>query len=108
MAEQIISLDGGDEPCLLVRGDNASEIHRLAVEWVAGEEDPEWVRVADAVDDIRVQSIRAVGWCPYWACGCGTTQVHYINARPGSIGSFRGAFVALHHITTDEAERATP
>lgn len=104
MPEQIKLLHGEEGAMLLIRGEDPHEIHRLALDWVRDEEDPEWVRVCEGADEVTVQSIRAVGWCPQGVCECGGRGTHYMDAQPGSRGSFRGAFVALHYLTTDEKQ----
>ncbi|MBO4273108.1 hypothetical protein [Microbispora triticiradicis] len=102
MTQKITHLFGSDGPMLMVRGEDPAEIHRLATEWVA-EEDPGWMEVTDSPEDISVVSIRAVPGCG-WPCDCGNRTTHYLRGRGGR-GSFRGAFVNIHTITTDEMEQ---
>lgn len=98
MPEQIRELRGDNGPMLVIRGEDPAEIHRLAMEW-ATEDGSE---VSEDLEDVQVISIRAINWCWSWICDCGQPGRHYIQARPGSRGSFRGAFVELHYPAPQE------
>lgn len=100
MPELIRELVGESGPVLMIRSTDPAEIHRLAVEWAA---DEDGIAVAEGPDEIRVQSIRAVPWCPV-ECGCERNRTHYTPTYKGGRGSFRAALIELYY--PEESEDA--
>ncbi|MEV0619560.1 hypothetical protein AB0I81_40020 [Nonomuraea sp. NPDC050404] len=83
-------VEGIDGPRLLVAGARVAEVYERASAWAV-----EHGRVlAERVEAVEVESIRAVRYClPH--CGCGRETVHYQPCARTVRGAFRGAFIEV-------------
>ncbi|MEU4229454.1 hypothetical protein AB0F17_34600 [Nonomuraea sp. NPDC026600] len=99
---EVVLLESGNGPFLLVRGTVPTELHHAAVAYAADDD----LVVIDSIADVAPGWARAIPGCP-GTCGCGRSSVHYVPARPSSRGAFEAAFIEARYAEEGEiAQRA--
>ena len=96
---KVIESLGPDGMWLTVRAETLDEALRLAQEEA---EDGDRV-ILTPPEEVRIVSIRAMP-CARGECEITYRHVHYDTTKPGSRGSFRGAFIEVRPMDEDEIE----